>query len=236
APAEHERSVDVEQKDGFQIRSALAAYVAGPGPFRGGFLVEADALAFVVQIVAELQRQPVLAGRELHVDFRVAFAEMDPRRRALDDRLCWLQASGVDADVIVANSGTGRFHVAFGHRGNLVVLDAELQVDRALHRRAVLWLDEEDARLALRLDAHRGRQAESGGRGKRCQGEMADNSHDESPLFNDAHSGPCGTLVQPADIPKHDGNAKTSPRLTAGRWPDLMSGHAMPRRRRTHGR
>src|SRR3954451_11593863 len=55
----------------------------------------------VVQIVAELQRELVLARRELRVEHVFAVAEVDPRRRAFDDVLPGRQAALVDPDVIV---------------------------------------------------------------------------------------------------------------------------------------
>src|SRR4029079_8564632 len=127
----------------------------------------------IVQIVAKLQRELVLAWGELHVNLRVAFAEMNPRRRALDDRLAWLETSGIDPDVIVTDAGACGFHVTFGNCGDLVVLDTELQVHRALHRRAVFRLDEKDARLSCspyRRRCYRGNSAKC----ERSQGQVAD--------------------------------------------------------------
>src|SRR5215831_19666640 len=119
---------------------------------------------------------------------------MNPRRRALDYRLAWLEASGIDANVIVPDIRSCGFHVAFGNCCDLVVLDTELQVNRALHSRAILWLDEKDARFACSPYTRSGRC--NGNTRERSQGQVADNSHDESPLFRDAHSGPTGKRVQ----------------------------------------
>ena len=54
-----------------------------------------------VEIVAHLQRQPVLARGQLHLDDVLAVTEMHPRRRARDGRTR-RQAIGVDADVVMA--------------------------------------------------------------------------------------------------------------------------------------
>src|SRR5690349_420485 len=106
---------------------------------------------------------------------------MYPRRRALDDRLPWLEASGIDPDVIVADAGAYGLYITFGYCGDLIVLDTELEVHRALHRRAVLWLDEKDPRFSCGPHARMCRR--HGGDSERGQGQVADNSHDESPLF-----------------------------------------------------
>ena len=53
-----------------------------------------------MEIVANLQRQPVHARGKLHVDDVLAIAEMDPRRR-LRNLGARRQAIGIDADVIV---------------------------------------------------------------------------------------------------------------------------------------
>ena len=46
----------------------------------------------VVQVVAKLQRELVLPGRQLHVELVLAVAEVHPRRRALDDVLAGREA------------------------------------------------------------------------------------------------------------------------------------------------
>ena len=60
----------------------------------------------VVQVVAKLQRELVLARGQLAVEHVLAVAEMHPRRRALDDVLAGRQAVLIDADVVVRDAGT----------------------------------------------------------------------------------------------------------------------------------
>ena len=60
----------------------------------------------VVQVVAELQRELVLARGQLPVEHVLAVAEVDPRRRALDDVLAGRQTVLIDADVVVRHAGT----------------------------------------------------------------------------------------------------------------------------------
>src|SRR5262249_34604130 len=153
---------------------------------------------------------------------------MYPRRRALDDRLPWLEASGIDPDVIMADAGACGLYVTVGDCGDLVVLDTELEVHRALHRRAVLRLDEKDARLSCGPHARMRRC--HGGSSERAEDKGADNSHDESPLLRDAHSGPSERRVHP-----------TSPRTAnpTRRWssdPRLRApsgAHDLPTQRKT---
>src|SRR4029078_7645353 len=100
---------------------------------------------------------------------------MNPRRGALDDGLAWLEPAGIDPDVIVPDIRSCGLHVTFGNCGDLVVLDTELQVNRALHGRAVLRLDEKDARLPCSPYTRVGRHRD-GGKRERSQGQVADNS------------------------------------------------------------
>src|SRR5947208_5273860 len=66
----------------------------------------------VVQVVAELQRELVLAGRQLAVEHVLAVAEVDPRRSAFDDVLAGGQAILVDADVIMRDAGARLLRIA----------------------------------------------------------------------------------------------------------------------------
>ena len=65
----------------------------------------AQAIERAVQVVAELQRQLVRAGFELHVDFGGARAEVNPRWRALHDFRSWRQTVHVDAEMVMAHTG-----------------------------------------------------------------------------------------------------------------------------------
>src|SRR5215467_9842876 len=189
---------------------AFAAHVARARPFRRGFFIEADALAFVelvevalnraavkepflpavvadktkapvanesldrtgwhrvsllrdvhrnrraqachrvMQVVAQLQGQLVLSRGQLHVHFGVAFSEMHPLGCAFHNRGSRLQTVLLDAYVIVADAWPRRLDVSLGHRRNLVILDAKLEMDGAFDGGVILRLDEKDARLPLR--------------------------------------------------------------------------------------
>src|SRR5262249_8184439 len=189
---------------------AFAAHVARARPFRRGFFIEADALAFVelvevalngaavkepflptviadktkapvanepldrtgwhrvsllrdvhrnrraqawhrvMQVVAQLKGQLVLSRGQLHVDVGIAFSEMNPLGGAFHNRRSRLQAVLIDAHVIVADAWPRRLHVSLGHRGNLVILDAKLEMHGAFDGGVILRLDEKDARLPLR--------------------------------------------------------------------------------------
>jgi hypothetical protein len=98
-----------------------------------------------VQVVAELQRELVLAGLELHVDFSRPRAEVDPRRRALHDFRSSRQTVHVDAEVMVAHA-----------RANLLGRDGFFGAgassfsrpnppSQGSDRSAILRFDEEDA-------------------------------------------------------------------------------------------
>ena len=95
-----------------------------------------------MQVVAKLQRQPVLAGRELHVDDVLAVPEVHPRSRSRDDG-ARREAVGVDRHVMVAKVRPALGDSACRDRSQLVILDAELEHDRALHGRTVLRLNKE---------------------------------------------------------------------------------------------
>ena len=105
----------------------------------------AESLLRTVQVVANLEREPMLAGRELHVDDVLAIAEVHPWRRPRD-HCSGREAVCIDCDVVVAEIGPALGDGARRDRRNLIVLYAELQTDRAFHRRAVLWLNEEHSR------------------------------------------------------------------------------------------
>lgn len=105
-----------------------------------------------VQIVANLQREPVASCRELHVDDVLAVTKVNPRG-GLGNVGARRQAVGVNADVIVPQSGPGLGDRPLWHRRNRNTVRAEFESDRALYRRPILRLDEEDswpARLAAR--------------------------------------------------------------------------------------
>src|SRR5918993_1839559 len=119
-----------------------------------------------VRVVPELQRQPVLPGRQLHVHFGLRAAVVDPRIR-LRNYTPGRQTLGVDADVMVSHALACGGHVALRHRGELVVLDAEAQLDRTLDRRAVGGLDEKHPWGARRGFSGRGRRPWRGRRRRR---------------------------------------------------------------------
>src|SRR5262245_35908415 len=109
----------------------------------------AQALHRVMQVVAQLQGQLVLSRGQLHIHLGIAFPEMNPLGRALHDRLSRLQAVLFHSHVIVADAGPRGFHVALRHRGNLVILDAKLEMDGAFDGGVILRLDKKDAWLTL---------------------------------------------------------------------------------------
>jgi hypothetical protein len=113
-----------------------------------------------VKVVTDLQRQPVLAWRQLHIDDVLAVAEMHPRRGARDGRPGG-QAVGVDTHVVVAKVRPGFGDRARRHRRDPEILRAELQPHRALDRRAIRRLDKEDPRSCrLRLATRRRHQCD----------------------------------------------------------------------------
>lgn len=119
---------------------------AGLATLRLPFDVDGDrrAKSFqrAMQVVTKLQRQPVLAGGELHVDDVLAVPEMHPRRCTRDDG-ARRQAVGVDRHVMVPKVRSALGDRSCRDRGQLIVLDTKLEPDRALHGRAVLRLNKE---------------------------------------------------------------------------------------------
>src|SRR5262249_44705039 len=106
-----------------------------PAPTRSGLLhVDGDGRTHagnrVVQVVGDLQRELVLARRQLHVDLRLAVAKMDPRRRPLDDGLSWSEAGLVHAHVVVTDAGTRGLDIALRHGRDFDSFRSELEVRR----------------------------------------------------------------------------------------------------------
>ena len=100
-----------------------------------------------MQIVAELQRELVFARLELRVNRIVASAEVHPRRRALHDGRSSRQTILIDPEMMMADACAHSFgsHCALRHRLNMIAIDAEYQMHRALHGGAVFRLDEVNA-------------------------------------------------------------------------------------------
>ena len=91
----------------------------------------AEPLDRLVKVVADLQRQPMAACRQLHVDYVLPVAKVDPRRRARNGG-AGREAVGVDGDMVVAEVRATLGDGTRGHRGNLKVLGAELEPHRTL--------------------------------------------------------------------------------------------------------
>src|SRR5262245_16806826 len=96
-----------------------------------------------VFVVADLEGELVLSGRQLHLDLILAIAEVHPGRR-LGNNGARRQTIGVNGHMVMADAGAGGLHVPLGHRLNLELLDPKTKPHGALHGRAVLGLDEED--------------------------------------------------------------------------------------------
>ena len=108
-----------------------------------------------MQVVANLQRQPVLPWRQLHLDDVLAIAEVHPWRRS-GNGCSGRKAVRVNGDVMMADVRPAFSHGACGDGGYLKILSAEFKHDRALHRCAVLRLNEEHSRTCrFRLAARR---------------------------------------------------------------------------------
>src|SRR5687767_10071637 len=118
-----------------------------------------------MEVVSELQRELVRAWFELDVNFCGTRSEVHPRRCALDDFGSCRQAIHVDAEMVMAHSGTNLFgrDRFLRHWGELIPFEAEPCLHRAFYRRAILRLDE--------IDAPRGSSRRGRGRcGRRCLG------------------------------------------------------------------
>jgi hypothetical protein len=96
-----------------------------------------------MEIVAKLQRQPVLAGRKLHLDDVLAVAEVYPWRRTWNHRSRW-KTVGINSHMMVADIRAALCRGAWRNGRKLIVFDAELEPHRTFDGGAVLRLNEED--------------------------------------------------------------------------------------------
>jgi hypothetical protein len=112
-----------------------------------------------VEIVANLKRQPMSTGRQLHVDDVFTIAKVHPWRGA-GNRRARRQTVSINRDVVMAQVGPGLGDRARRDRCDRKVLGPEFQTNRALDGGAVGRLHEEHPTpaLTLRLSARAERE------------------------------------------------------------------------------